>query len=134
MLEFNPDGSLKLNADQIKYQELEKTSIVITREQINVCNPAIAQVRIKFPEDVIDTQKIMELYNQIKSRAFSSVSHEIQQLNPRVFIIKTEEGTRLMYTALEHLISRFKYELGKDKNVIIKGNWENYTQKPFENF
>ena len=89
MLEFNPDGSLKLNASQAKDQELEKKSIIITREQISE-KPAKAQIRIRFPEDVKNPDEIINFYYKIQDSQFKSVDHSISQFDKRTFLIKVD--------------------------------------------
>jgi len=125
MLEFNPDGSIKLPDCQVKQNELEKGSIVITREQISV-KPAVAQIRIRFPEDV-NPSEIVGFYNIIDCSEFRSVDHSISQADKRTFLIKVDKGSMLMYGLLNFVAECFKRHLSqKFGNVIVKGFWANY--------
>ena len=129
MLEFNPDGSLKLNASQAKDQELEKKSIIITREQISE-KPAKAQVRIRFPEDIQNPDELVRFYNKIDDSQFSSVDHSISQADGRTFIIKVYQGSMLMYSLLNFMIEcfkmRFEQDIRYEQKVIVKGIWANF--------
>jgi len=129
MLQFNPDGSLKLNASQTHDQELEKRSIVITKEQISV-KPAIAQVRIKFPENVQNPNDIISFYNVIDDSQFKSVDHSIHQIDERTFLIKVDKGSMLMYNLLNFMIECFKMRFEQDirykRSVVVKGSWTNF--------
>ena len=134
MLEFNPDGSLKLTDDQIRDKELEKRSIVITREQISE-KPAKAQIRIRFPEDIQNPDEIINFYNRIEDSQFRSVEHSISQADRRTFIIKVDQGAMLMYSLLNFMINCFKMRFEQDtrykQNVIVKGIWANFGTGSF---
>ena len=127
MLEFNPDGSIKLPECQIKQNELEGKSIVITREQISV-KPAIAQIKIRFPEDVQNPGEIVRFYNIIDCSEFRSVDHSISQPDKRTFLIKVDKGSMLMYGLLNFLAECFKRHLSQKfgQSVVVKGFWANY--------
>ena len=127
MLEFNPDGSLKLTLNQIKDQEVEKKSIIITREQIS-SKPAKADVKIKLPENFQNPEEIIKFYNVIDDYQFNSVEHSIQQIGDRTFLIKVDKGSMLMYELLNFMIECFKskYETNGSHNVIIRGTWDNF--------
>ena len=71
MLEFNPDGSLKLTSGQIKQNETEKKSVVITREQISV-KPAKAQIRIRFPDGMDGIDELINFYYKIDDSEFTT--------------------------------------------------------------
>ena len=129
MLEFNPDGSLKLSDVQNRQSELEKQSIVITREQLSE-KPAKAQIRIAFPEDLSNPQEVIDFYHRTDNSQFSEVAHEIKQVNNRTFIIKVENGSMRMYSLLNFLMMCFKtkYEQASldMQKVILKGRWANF--------
>lgn len=127
MLEFNPDGSLKLTLGQVKDQEIEKRSIIITREQVSV-KPAKAQVRIKLPENFQNPEEIVKFYSVIDDYQFRSVEHSIQQMGDRTFLIKVDKGSMLMYELLNFIIDCFKskYGINENQNVIIRGTWDNF--------
>ena len=127
MLEFNPDGSLKLTAGQIQKQEIEKKSIVITREQISV-KPAAAQVRIRFPEAVQNPGEIIKFYDIIDDSQFKSVNHSIQQIDEKTFLIKVDSGSMFMYSLLNFMVNCFRSKLSDDgrNNVIVRGSWANF--------
>ncbi len=122
-LQFNPDGSLKLNKEQSYEKEREKQSIVITREQISV-KPAKALIRIRFPEKVENPRKVFMLYNNLSREISSDAMHKIEQINEKTFIIKIETGSWSMYATLDFLVRGFKEALSIDnKNIIIRGTW-----------
>ena len=129
MLEYNPDGSLKLTSGQMGQQELEKQSIVITREQLSE-KPAKAQIRISFPEDVKNPQGIIDFYNKIDCSQFREVSHEIYKLSDRTFVVKVDKGSMMMYTLLNFMMMCFKTKFEQEsmykQKVILKGKWANF--------
>jgi len=129
MIEFNPDGSLKLTAGQAKEKELEQKSIVISREQISL-KPARAQIRIQFPEDIPDPGEIMNFYDKIDDYQFRSVDHSIGMVDKRTFIIKVDQGSMMMYGLLNFMIECFKMRFEQDirykRNVIVRGAWANF--------
>lgn len=127
MLEFNPDGTLKLSSGQIAQKEIEEKSIIIAREQLSE-KPAKAQIRISFPEDLENPQKVKEFYDKIDYFEFSEVFHEFQQVNRRTFIVKVVKGSMRMYSLLNFMMMCFRSKFGQDssfgnKNVILKGRW-----------
>jgi len=129
MLEFNPDGSLKLTDSQTREQELEKDSVIITREQISQ-KPAKVQIRIKFPEDIQNPDEILDFYHRIDCSRFASVAHSIGHANSRTFIIKVDEGSMLMYSLLNFMVEgfkmRFEQDLRNQRRVIVRGIWANF--------
>jgi len=127
MLQFNPDGSLKLTDNQIKQQEAEKNSIIITKEQLSE-KPAKAQIRIRFPNDLQHPEEITDFYHQIDYYQFRSVDHSISQLDKRTFIIRVDQGSFLMYSLLDYIAMCFREKLshGADYNkggVLVRGSW-----------
>jgi len=126
MLQFNPDGTLKLTDAQAKQNDIERNSIVITREQLNV-KPAIAQIRIKLPADM-HPNEIVNFYHKIDDSQFRSVEHSIHQIDERTFLIKVDRGSMLMYGLLNFMIQCFKGRLSNNgcNDVIVKGTWANY--------
>jgi len=127
MLEFNPDGSIKLSDAQIRQNDLEKQSVVITREQISV-KPAVAQVRIRLPEYVQNIDEIINFYYKIEVSQFRSVEHSVHKVDEKTFLIKVDKGSMLMYSLLNFMIDCFKSKLSQTQNqrVIVKGSWDNY--------
>jgi hypothetical protein len=126
MLEFNPDGSIKLSDSQQKQNDLEKSSIIITREQLSV-KPAQAQIRIKFPE-YVRPEEVIDFYHKIDDSQFNSVEHSIHQIDEKTFIVNVDKGAMLMYGLLNFMAACFKSRFSNmmNKNVIIKGIWANY--------
>lgn len=131
MLEFNPDGSIKLTAAQASQKEMEDKSIVITREQLSE-KPARAQIRISFPEDLENPEEVRMFYQKIDSSEFGEVFHSFEQVNRRTFVVKVERGSMRMYSLLNFMMMCFKgkYEnLSNFRNpqrVILKGGWANF--------
>jgi hypothetical protein len=128
-LQFNPDGSLKLNAEQSYEKEREKQSIVITREQIST-KPAKAQIRIRFPEKVGNPRKVFMLYDNLSREISSDAMHKIEQINEQTFIIRIDSGSWSMYSTLDFLARGFKEALSIDSNnrIIIKGAWAGFNK------
>ena len=127
MIEFNPDGSLKLTSGQIKQYEDEKNSIIITKEQISE-KPAKAQIRIRFPNDINYPEEITNFYHKIDYYQFRSVDHSINQLDKRTFIIKVDQGSFLMYNLLDYVAMCFREKLSNGANfnkggVLVRGSW-----------
>lgn len=122
-LQFNPDGSLKLTDHQIRQQEVEKQSVTITKEQISE-KPAIAQIRIKFPNTSFNPHEITHFYHKIDYYQFRSVDHSMNQIDPKTFIIKVDKGSLLMYQLLDYVSTCFKERLsGQGHNVLVRGSW-----------
>jgi hypothetical protein len=126
MLEFNPDGTIKLPENQIRQQQLDRQSIVITREQISV-KPARAQIRIKLPE-TMENESLINFYSKIDDSEFKSVEHSIQKIDEHTFVIKVDKGAMLMYGLLNFLIDCFKSKLSNSgcNKVIVRGMWAKY--------
>ena len=127
MLQFNPDGSLKLTDHQVKQNEAEKNSIIITKEQISE-KPAKAQIRIRFPNDLQNPQEIINFYHKIDYYQFRSVDHSINQLDKRTFVIKVDQGSFLMYSLLDYLAMCFREKLSNGAGfnqggVLVRGSW-----------
>ena len=125
-MQFNEDGSIKVPGHILKSKQKEKESIVLRRVQINRNNPAIAHLRIEFPEDIINPKDITEYYDEIRDRRFSSVDHNIKQTDKRTFIVEVKNGTKYMYSLLDYLLECFKSKLGKEKSVVARGNWDKF--------
>ena len=125
-IQFNEDGSLKISSSLLRIKQEEKESIVLRRVQINTNNPAIAQLVIEFPEDMNNPKKIINYYNGIKNNKFSSVDHNIKQTDKRTFIIEVKNGSKYMYSLLNHLLECFRDELRKENKVIERGTWDKY--------
>ena len=127
MIEFNPDGSIKLTEAQTRQNDLEKQSTTITREQISV-KPAQAQIRIKLHENAGNIDELISFYYKIDDSPFKSVEHSIHQIDEKTFIIKVDKGSLLMYGLLNFMIQCFKSKISNSghNNVIVKGIWANY--------
>jgi len=129
MLEFNSDGSIKLSDAQIRQNDVEKQSVIITREQISI-KPAVAQIRIRFPEYVQNPDEIIDFYYKIEDSQFNSVEHSIHKIDEKTFLIKVDKGSMLMYSLLNFMIDcfkmRFEQDIGCKQSVVVKGSWDNY--------
>jgi len=129
-VEFNEDGSIKLPQNILAMKEKEKNSIILRRVQISTNNPAIANLRIEFPEDVKNPNEIISYYNEIKDRKYPSVDHIIKQTDKKTFIIEVNQGTTFMYSSLDYLLKCFKSKLELEKNVVVKGTWDKFDSEP----
>lgn len=131
MLEFNPDGSLKLSASQSAQKDIENRSVVISREQLSE-KPARAQIKIRFPEPVTSPDSVLAFYYKIDNSQFRDVEHKMEKVNDQTFIIKVEKGSMLMYNLLNFMMMCFKSkleqasELGPGKKVILQGRWASF--------
>jgi len=127
MLEFNPDGTLRLSGVQTAQVEAERHSVVISREQISE-KPAKAQISVTFPEAVSNKQEVLDFYNKIDDSQFNEVSHEFKWLSDRTFIIKVERGSMMMYSLLNFIMMCFKSrcENHYGKKVVLKGRWASF--------
>ena len=126
-LEFNRDGSLKISKELIKSKQIERESIVLRRVQVNINNPAIAQVRIEYPKDIENPRKIIDYYKQIRNKRFQSVEHTIRRIDKKTFVIEVRNGTKYMYSSLEYLIKCFESKLKTENNIIITGNCDKFS-------
>jgi len=125
-IQFNEDGSLKIPERILKDKQKEKESIILRRVQININNPAIAHLRIEFPEDINNSKEILEYYDEVRDRRFPSVNHDIKKVDNRTFIIEVNNGTEYEYSLLDYLMECFKDKLGRDKSVIVRGCWDKF--------
>ncbi len=125
-IQFNEDGSIKMPEYMLKAKQKEKKSIILRRVQINRNNPAIAHLRIELPEEINNSQEILEYYDEIKDRKFPSVSHNIQKIDNKTIVIEVNEGSKCMYSLLDYLIDCFKYKLERTKPVVVKGCWDKF--------
>ncbi len=131
MLEFNPDGSMKLTPKQMEEKEIEGKSIVITREQLSE-KPAKAQIKIIFPEDLENPQEVRDFYDKIDYSEFGEVFHEFHKINDRTFTVVVSKGTMRMYSLLNLMAMCFKSKFEQlsdfrnQKKVILKGKWANF--------
>ncbi|MFA5084544.1 MAG: hypothetical protein WC475_04180 [Candidatus Paceibacterota bacterium] len=128
MLEFNPDGSIKLSDAQARQNEIERQSFIIAREQISV-KPAIAQVRITLPECARKIDEMISFYYKIDVSRFESVEHSAHKIDERTLLIKVDKGSMLMYGLLNFMIDCFKSKLSQEQGqrVIVRGSWDNYS-------
>jgi len=126
VLEFNEDGSIKMPEHMLKSKQKEKESVVLRRVQVNRNNPAIAHLRIEFPEDINNPKEVVTYY-KIKDKRFQSVEHTIRQVDKKTFVIEVRNGTKYMYSSLEYLIKCFESKLKTKNNVIITGVWDKYN-------
>ena len=111
----------------LKSKQKEKESVVLRRVQVNRNNPAIAHLRIEFPEDINNPKEVVTYYNKIKDKRFQSVEHTIRQVDKKTFVIEVRNGTKYMYSSLEYLIKCFESKLKTKNNVIITGVWDKYN-------
>jgi|TARA_Y100000310_G_C20673179_1_gene811413 DNA helicase-4 len=125
-IQFNEDGSIKLPEHILKSKQMEKESIVLRRVQINRNNPAIAHLRIEFPDDVSNQKEILDYYEEIRDKRFPSVDHAIKKVDKRTFIIEVKNGTKYMYSLLDYLLECFEFKFKQNKSVIVRGNWDKF--------
>jgi hypothetical protein len=127
---FNADGSLKLPTHISEQRQRERSSIILRKVQIST-RPAVAHIKIEFPDSVYNPQRVMHFYNYIKNWKYPEVDHTIRQADDKTFVIEVKKGSFKMYSLLDYLIERFREELSKDKNVVVKGSWESYESREF---
>jgi len=127
MSAFNEDGSIKIPPRLIKAAEEEKKSIVLRRVQINIGNPAIANLKIEFPEEVKNPKEIISYYERIRYLRFPSVDHNIKQFDDKTFIVEVKNGSKYMYSLLDYLMTCFESKLANEKKVVIRGNWHKFN-------
>ncbi len=126
-MRFNEDGSIKIPELILKSKQEEKESIVLRRVQINRNNPAIAHLRIEFPEDIKNPKEITSYYDEIRDKRYLSVEHNIKQIDKRTFIVEVRNGSKYMYSLLDYLLECFESKLGKDKSVVVRGSWDKFS-------
>jgi len=119
MIEFNPDGSLKLPAYMVKQNEdrLNKMKnqrcIKISRELISMVSPKKCRLSIALSEAINDNRFIENIYADFNQN--SSVPMKINKINDKQFEI--EIGTDFKRcTDCNNLINRYREFL--DGNVI----------------
>jgi len=127
MIEFNDDGSIKLLPAVEEIKEIETTSVILRRVQVNTNNPAIARLVIEFPVNIENPKEIRSFYHRIIDGKFPSVDHHLTQSDARTFFIEVRRGTKYMYSLLQYLLVHFKKELEKKNSVVVKGEWDKYN-------
>tara|TARA_Y100000031_G_C8143473_1_gene348744 strand:- start:520 stop:891 length:372 start_codon:yes stop_codon:yes gene_type:complete len=104
--------------EQDTYRQ-ENDIISIRRQQINKDNPAIAQLRIEFPE----AQEGFKEYFDTKVKGFGlGHVHEFTEISPTNYVIEIR-SMKLMYTWFEYFIDHMKKDFS---NVVVRGVWEKY--------
>ena len=124
-LEFNKDGSLKLPDEAIRNQQKEGESIVLRRVQVNINNPAIAQLKIECPENMVNSGRISNYYRQIGKKKFKSVKPTTRWVGNKTFVIEAR-GSKYICSLLEYLIKSFKFKLKNESKIIVTGTWDKF--------
>lgn len=124
MLEFNPDGSLKLsNREQAQKTEKEnklkfQRSILVKREVVNFNSPKSCVLHIKLSDKIGDNSFIKRLFDFF-SQQTATPSH-ITQLNDKEFDVFIGTNFRRC-TDCNNLIGRYRQNLNGSL-IDEKGN------------
>ncbi len=119
MIEFNPDGSMKLPgyvAEQKKKNEIrlkQHKCIHIKREIVSFSAPKKCLLKITLSDVFKDNQFVQNIYNYFKEKA--SVPAKIKKINEKQFEVEIGTDFRRC-TDCNSLINRYKEFL--DGNVI----------------
>jgi hypothetical protein len=119
MIEFNPDGSLKLPGYMAKQNEerinklKNQRCIKIQRELVNLTSPKKCRLSITLSEAITDNRFIENIYNEFNQN--STTPMKINKINDKQYEI--EIGTEFKRcTECNSLINRYRDFLGG--NVI----------------
>ena len=119
MVEFNPDGSIKLpeqfarNKEENKEKLKSRRCIKITRQIVSFTSPKKCILHIILSDVISDNRFIGNIYNYFKEKA--SVPTKIEKLNDREF--KIEVGTDFRRCSdCNSLINQYREFL--DGNII----------------
>ena len=119
MVEFNPDGSIKLPAQFVKNREENKEKlkhqrcIKIKRNIVNFSAPKKCSLIITLSECLNDNRFIENIYNYFKEKA--SVPNKIKKVNEKHFEVEIGTDFRRC-TDCNSLINQYREFL--DGNVI----------------
>jgi hypothetical protein len=108
-------------------QEKIKKSIILTKIEINLNNPAISQLKVRlgeelekqFPQLIVKIHKDCEDF--IESR-FNSVNSKVDLIKESEILIEAKE-TKFMYRLLEGVLNLIKENYGDRFNIKIEGSW-----------
>ena len=94
MVEFNPDGSIKLPERFAESNEKLKSQrcIKIKRELVNFSAPKRCILHLTLSDVISDNRFVETLYNEFKSRA--SVPSSIKKINEKQFDVQIETDFR----------------------------------------
>ncbi|MBU0628086.1 MAG: hypothetical protein KKC75_02770 [Nanoarchaeota archaeon] len=94
MVEFNPDGSIKLPEQFARNKEKLKSQrcIKIKRELVNFSAPKRCVLHITLSDVITDDRFIETIYNEFKRRA--SVPSSIKKINEKQFDVTIETDFR----------------------------------------
>jgi hypothetical protein len=132
MMQFNPDGSLKLGAKTVQ-QKIDNENkmknsrcILIKKEMVSFSAPKKCLLHIKLSDAIKDSRFVETTYNYFKEKA--SVPSKIIKLNDKEFDIEIGTDFRRCSDCTS-LVNRYREFL--DGNIIEqKGNctYENFRQ------
>ncbi|MBT3985474.1 hypothetical protein HOD38_05260 [archaeon] len=115
MMEFNPDGSMKLpeHMNRKKEENKEKLKkqrcICVKREVVNFSAPKKCVLQITLSEALSDNRFIETIYNYFKEKA--TVPHKLTKINEKQF--EVEIGTDFKRCSdCNHLISEYRQFFG----------------------
>ena len=111
MVEFNPDGSIKLPEQFARNNEKLKSNrcIRIKREIVNFSAPKKCILHITLSEVITDNRFVENMFNEFKSRA--SVPCSFKKINEKQFDIQIETDFRRC-TDCNSLINEYREFLG----------------------
>jgi len=117
-------GKLILPPSILKDKEEESQGIVFTKVQVNVNNPAIAQLKVKIGEKLDNSEEILKKIKDLSKKFIdlrqSSVEAKIIP-SERLLIVEARSSWK-MYSFLSELASYLRENLN-DYKILVRGSW-----------
>ncbi|MBU0959325.1 MAG: hypothetical protein KKB31_05260 [Nanoarchaeota archaeon] len=124
-IQFDSTGKPVMPESVKQDLEKEKDSVVLTKIQVRLNNPAIAQLKIVDGENLQNPQSILsEIKNYCNSfidSRYSSVDTSI--MSREGALIVESRASWKMYSFFEALVKELKSRI-KNLNVVVRGSWE----------
>ncbi|MBU1111569.1 MAG: hypothetical protein ABIG93_05595 [archaeon] len=120
---------LKRKKEQEKEEHNSQNIVLLERRQVSKENPAIAQLRITFPENnVLDLEDLKKYFLE-KEKNFPLIAdvHEIRKfrIGNCNFVLEIR-SSKLMYTWLEYFINNFQKDFSDKFDFKVEGSWDKY--------
>jgi len=125
-MEFDKDGRIIVPGSVIADKEEEKRGIIIKRVQLNLNNPAVAQLKIVFPSEILKLARIESFYEDL-NRRFPSVTNSMFELDQETIIVEARES-KLMYTFLELIEKEIENLFDKEFRVFKRGDFPKFQE------
>ncbi len=128
-MEFDSEGRIILPAGMQEEREKENNSLILTKIQVNLTSPAIAQLKIeigsKVNTDRVSLIREIVAFSEFYAKSnFRAVDSEVIAVDGKSVIIEAKSSL-LMYSMLNQLTAdlRDRYS-SKGFRVVVKGGFE----------